>query len=51
MMKLSREEYMYKVGTSQVEQNNLKELTFETLFNELLDREKQRKCKKIGGNL
>ena len=33
MMKLSREEYMYKVGTSQVEQNDLKELTFETFIN------------------
>lgn len=33
MMKLSREEYMNKVGTTQEEQNDLKELTFETFIN------------------
>ncbi len=33
MMKLSREEYMNVVGTTQEEQNDLKELTFETFIN------------------
>ena len=33
MMRLSREEYMNEVGTTQEEQNDLKELTFETFIN------------------
>ena len=33
MMRLSKDEYMLELGTSEKEQNDLKELTFETFIN------------------